>query len=124
MCNIQFKWTLLFVLLGVFTLTAFGETAKNKRTESPIAIPLPAFEVEHTRSDPKRPTRSSGRIYDGPLIDTHAHLYPPHGRAKAAAGIGKRELKEIIRLMNDLGVEHVILCRHPMMESALTKNWV
>jgi len=107
------KWTLLFVLLGILTLTAHRGAAKNKLTESPIVIPPAAFEVEQTRSDPGRPVRSCGRSYDGPLFDTHAHLYPPHGRGKAAAVIDKVGLKEIIRLIKKLGVEHVIFMPTP-----------
>ena len=98
---------------GGSNATAHSGTAKNKLTESPIVIPPPAFEVEPMRSDPQRPVRSSGRSYDGPLFDTHAHLYPPRGRNKAAAVIDKGELKEIIRVMKKLGVEHVIFMPTP-----------
>ena len=105
MCNMRFKWTLPFAILGVLTLAAYGGTAKNKHTASSAVIPPPAFDVEPIRSDPNRPVRSSARSYEGPLFDTHAHLYPPRGNGKAAAVIDKGELKDIIRLMKKLGVE-------------------
>ncbi|MCK5419840.1 MAG: hypothetical protein KAI93_15060 [Desulfobacterales bacterium] len=113
MCKKIFKWTLPVIFWGLLILAAYGGATKIKGSSSPLVIPPPAFEVEHTRSDPNRPIRSSGGNYDGPLIDTHAHLYPPNGRAKAAASIDKGELKGIIRLMNDLGVEHVIFMPTP-----------
>jgi hypothetical protein len=113
MCQKIFKWKLLVIFWGLLILAAYGGATQIKGSGSPIGIPPPAFEVEHTRSDPGRPVRSSGRNYTGPLIDTHAHLYPPNGRAKAAAGIDKKELKEIIRLMQNLGVEHVIFMPTP-----------
>jgi len=113
MCKKMFKWMLPVIFGGLLILAAYGGATKIKGSGSPIVIPPPAFEVEHTRSDPGRPVRSSGGNYAGPLIDTHAHLYPPNGRAKAAAAIDKRELKEIIRLMQNLGVEHVIVMPTP-----------
>lgn len=113
MCKKIFKWALPVILGGLLILAADGGTTQIKGSSSPIVIPPPAFEVEHTRSDPGRPVRSSGANYAGPLIDTHAHLYPPHGRAKGAATIDKRELKEIIRLMQNLEVEHVIFMPTP-----------
>ena len=101
------------MFFGILIFSAQGGTAKNKITASPIVIPPPAFEVELLRSDPRRPVRSSGGSYNGPIFDTHAHLYPPHGRKKAAAVINKGELKGIIRLMNKIGVEHVIFMPTP-----------
>lgn len=113
MCKKIFKWTLPVIFGGLLILAAYGGATKIKGSGSAIVIPPPAFEVEPTRSDPGRPVRSSGGNYAGPLIDTHAHLYPPNRRAKAAAAIDKRELKEIIRLMQNLGVEHVIFMPTP-----------
>ncbi len=113
MCKKIFKWTVPVILGGVLILAAHAGTTKIKGSGSAIVIPPPAFEVEHTRSDPARPVRSAGENYAGPLIDTHAHLYPPNGRAKAAAAIDKRELKEIIGLMQNLGVELVLFMPTP-----------
>jgi hypothetical protein len=98
---------------GLLILVAYGGATQIKGSSSLIVTPPPAFEVEQTRSDPGRPVRSSGGNYAGPLIDTHAHLYPPNKRAKAAATIDKRDLREIIRLMQNLGVEHVIFMPTP-----------
>jgi hypothetical protein len=113
-CKIQvLKWTLPVIFWGVLILTAYGGATKIKSSGSAIVIPPPAFEVEQTRSDPGRPVRSSGRSYGGPLFDTHAHLYPPHGAGKEAAVIDKGKLKEIIRLIKKLGVEHVIFMPTP-----------
>lgn len=113
MCKTILKWALPVIFGGSLILAAYGGATQITGSGSPVVIPPPAFEVEHTRSDPGRPVRSSGGNYTGPLIDTHAHLYPPNGRAKAAAGIDKGELKEIIRLMQNLGVEHVIFMPTP-----------
>jgi hypothetical protein len=108
-----FKWTLPVIFWGLLILAAYGGATRIKGSSSPIVIPPPAFQVEQTRSDPGRPVRSFGGNYAGPLIDTHAHLYPPNGRSKGAAAIDKGELKEIIRLMQNLGVEHVIFMPTP-----------
>jgi len=113
MCKKIFKWTLPVILGGLLILAAHAGTTKIKGSGSAIVIPPPAFEVEHTRSDPARPVRSAGGNYAGPLIDTHAHLYPPNGRAKGAEGLDKGELKEIIQLMQNLGVELVIFMPTP-----------
>ena len=72
-----------------------------------VELPPPGFEVDQTRSDPDRPVRANGKKFRGPIIDTHAHLYPPSGRNVADARIDKRELKKIIEMMKKLGVETV-----------------
>ena len=109
-----FEWSILFfVLLGLLTLSGYGGAAKAKRSDSTVAIPPPAFEVEQTRSDLERPVRASGDKYDGRIIDTHAHLYPPKGGKKAAAGIKTGELKDIIQLLKNSGVEFAIFMPTP-----------
>jgi hypothetical protein len=44
------------------------------------SVPTPTFASDARPSDPNRPTVSWGDPYDGPLIDTHAHLNPPSAR--------------------------------------------
>ncbi len=48
-------------------------------------LPVP-FAIDATQSDPGRATRPWYVTYSGPLIDTHAHLDPPHGRRPSDVG--------------------------------------
>jgi hypothetical protein len=111
MCKKIFRWTLPVIFSGLLILTAYGGTAKIKDSGSPIVIPPPAFEVGHTRSDPGRPVRSSGGNYAGPLIDTHAHLYPPKGRAKAAAAMRPNQELGVVKrkMIKDLDPKRVMI---------------
>jgi hypothetical protein len=43
-------------------------------------VPTPPFAFDTRPSDPNRPTVPWGDLYQGPLIDTHAHLNPPSAR--------------------------------------------
>ncbi|MBW1916350.1 MAG: amidohydrolase family protein [Deltaproteobacteria bacterium] len=80
---------------------------------SSVELLQPGFEVDHTRSDPKRSARTHERDYEGPVIDTHAHLYPPNERNATSADIHKEELNDIRRVMRKLDVEFVIFMPTP-----------
>jgi len=106
-----------FILfLFLFSAPAFAESKDR------IPIPPPAFEVDQTRSDPDRPARAHGRYYNGPIIDTHAHLYPPRERDDndkdsgwdgSASDIDHGKLKEILEVIRDSGVELIIFMPTP-----------
>lgn len=101
-----------FFILFLF-LFSFAPFAESKDL---IAIPLPAFKVNQTRSDPDRPARAHEKYYSGPIIDVHTHLYPPSGSGKdwlSASDIDKGELKDILQVVKEQGVELIIFMPTP-----------
>ncbi len=80
-------------------------------TES--GLPLPAFEVDQARCDPHRAVRKSKRAYRGPLIDVHAHLYPPLKRDAGMGDIDRLQLEQILDMLQVLEVERIFLMPTP-----------
>lgn len=78
-----------------------------------IPLPSPGFIVEQTRSDPDRPARVHDKSYNGPIIDTHAHLYPPTERDANIADINIGQLKNILKLLKKTGVKLIIFMPTP-----------
>ena len=85
-----------------------------------MELPPAGFEIDQTRSDPGRSTRSGSRLYKGPIADTHVHLYPPNEQDATIADINKWELKSIIKLFKKLGIDLVILM--PTPNDGIRKN--
>ena len=78
-----------------------------------IPLPSPGFIVEQTRSDLNRPARVHNKSYSGPIIDTHAHLYPPRERDANITDINKGQLKKILKILKKTGVKLVIFMPTP-----------
>jgi hypothetical protein len=107
---------LLFCFFFVLTSAASAineNIGKTKNTDTGIVIPPPAFKVKYRRSDPGRPVRAHGRMYEGAIIDTHSHLYPPRGKEKDFLVVDRIELNDIIRIIKNLGVELIIFMPTP-----------
>lgn len=100
-------------VLFLFFLCLFFALNSESADKSPTELPLPGFDVEQTRSDPDRPALSHEREYEGPIIDTHTHLYPPRERDATRMDIDKRELKKIIKILRMGGVESIIFMPTP-----------
>ncbi|MFC1819743.1 hypothetical protein ACFLZG_01470, partial [Thermodesulfobacteriota bacterium] len=101
------------LLLAILVMAFQGQVHAGRTKTALMELPLPGFEVDHTRSDLKRPIRSGDSLYNGPIIDTHAHLYPPRERDATVADIGKWELQRIIDLLKKLEVELIIFMPTP-----------
>lgn len=98
---------LIVVLAGLF----WGAPAMAARDgASGVAAPLPApdFPVHKRRSDLARPARPAGHPYDGPIVDTHAHVM---NRAEGG-------LDSILPRMDRAGVERLILSHTGMTNPA------
>jgi hypothetical protein len=102
--------TALFILLIV---CGYGYS-KNIR---PVAkLPAPGFKVDYMRSEPDRPVREYDGKYEGPIIDTHAHLDP------ARSGyMSKKSLRRIAESINGTGVDMIIIMPVPN-EGHMTKR--
>ncbi len=87
------------------------------RNMMPVAkLPAPRFKVNHIRSKPDRPVREYDGKYEGPIIDTHAHLDP------ARSGyMSKKSLRRIAEFINGTGVEMIIIMPVPN-EGHMTKR--
>lgn len=111
------KIRFLFIFLIFLIVYPVSSESENLR----IKIPPPAFEIEQTRSDPNRATRAHGEIYSDPIIDTHAHLYPPREKGgfkddsdwAGSSDINVGELEEIIDVIKNSGVELIIFMPTP-----------
>ncbi|MFQ5955430.1 MAG: amidohydrolase family protein [Kiloniellales bacterium] len=68
-----------------------------------MPLPPPDFQVHKQHSDLSRPTRAPGTPYDGPIVDTHAHVMN-----RVDGG-----LRGILPWMDRTGVERLILLPTP-----------
>ena len=82
-----------------------GEATK-KGLEMPL--PPPEFKVYKVRMDPGRPVRPHGDPYEGPIIDTHAHLLYHRSHSH-----GPAVLEEILRTAERKGVVRQIFLPTP-----------
>ena len=96
----------LFLILSLSVLSGSGVTSSAE-------LPPPGFLVEQTRSDPERSARAHGADFDGPIIDVHAHLYPPERKNATRADINKKELKKIIKILKGSNIEFIIFMPTP-----------
>jgi len=80
----------------------------SSESPSAVVIPLPAFEVEHNRSDLSRPTRIPDSEYDGIIFDTHVHLLPPDD-----VYIDQSELRKIIEILKNEGIDLAVFMPTP-----------
>lgn len=78
-----------------------------------VLIPLPAFEVDHKRSDPTRPSRPHNANYGASIIDIHAHLYPPNDPIASIETIDSGEMEAVLSLIKGAGVEHIVFMPTP-----------
>jgi len=69
------------------------------------ALPLP-FPIDASPTDFGRPVRESDAVYDGPLIDTHAHLNPPVSNFPA-------ESVDILAAIRNARVDRIVLLPAP-----------
>ncbi|THB66191.1 MAG: hypothetical protein D6E12_11130 [Desulfovibrio sp.] len=68
-------------------------------------VPEPGIPVHEVEWDPDRETRNFSSNYEGPIIDTHVHVDPP--------GHNNISMQEIIDVMDDEGVERIIVMPTP-----------
>jgi hypothetical protein len=59
------------------------------------SLPVP-FAIDTTRSDLDRPVRPFAQLYEGPLVDTHAHLDEPRSGFGRSAGISSDDIPAAI----------------------------
>lgn len=76
-------------------------------------IAPPSFPIAFHGEDLNRSARKNGQIYGGKLIDTHAHLYPPPVNQRSINQIDRRALEKIIKIIQDAGVETIIVMPTP-----------
>jgi hypothetical protein len=109
------KWLrpLGYAALLLFCWQTSAWASDNDPKADFIFLPEPAFEVSQVRSDPGRPVRKSLNVYQGPIIDTHAHLYPPESRRAASADASTADLKGILALKKKLRVTRIIFMPTP-----------
>ena len=99
------------VLLAVLltAILAACQTTATHRSTPRVPLPLPGFTVDHTRTDPARPTRPRGKPYKGPIVDTHVHLDPtgPDGPT------GDAPIRGILERADAEGIERLIVMPTP-----------
>ncbi len=74
-------------------------------------LPEPDFQVDRSCWDPGRPARPRGKKYDGPIVDTHAHLHVPE-----EGGLTDQHLGDILAAARQAGVERLIFEPTPNQE--------
>ena len=86
----------------------------NKTKRSVInEIPSPSFSITYHHGEPNRAVRKKGKMYQGKIIDTHAHLYPPPSNQSSKEEIDRQVLQEIISTITSAGIETIIVMPTP-----------
>ena len=101
----MWMWTrrVRYMLGFVLASACFASAA-----ESGEILPEPRFRFERKRSDPDRPARANGQLYEGPIIDAHIHVSTPRqGNPQNAV---PQEVLEVIRAN---GVELAVVMPTP-----------
>lgn len=108
--------TLVYLLVFLFWFSSppvFSESIAS----TVIKFPPPAFEVEHTRSNPRRSSRVISEKYKSPMIDTHVHLDPPlprdHKQDRGIIGDRDIDIREIVEVIKAADVEFAIFMPTP-----------
>jgi hypothetical protein len=98
------NFLLLILLIWLSPTSVFSESTISHA----VKLPPPAFKIEHTRSNPNRPTRPHGEKYKGPIIDTLVHIFPPRD-----PNFDESKLKKIVEVIKKSNVEVAVFSPTP-----------
>lgn len=93
------------IIVFAFFAAVFSTPSLSAEPKQGIKTPLPPpdFKIHPGSLDPQRPARPPGASYDGPIYDTHVHLFN-----KASPGIA-----DILPWMDKTGVERLLVLPTP-----------
>lgn len=108
MKNLLFITSVL--LLSFFSFCSADQNVIKLKTPPPLP---PIFQVDYKNPNLDREAREHKKRYKGKIIDTHVHLYPPKKGVDFKHEINKYKLQEIIDVIENSGVETVIIMPTP-----------